>query len=147
MDATKQQKQLIHVNAPTRDIKEEFVQWATGDNDKISCNDLDFDQANAVLEKLGIRPFAPSLGRPVSNWGKFDKNDQQHRYILSLLRQMGWTKASERYGTIADMERLSNFLKSNKSPVPKPLQKMTAAETTKLINALESMLGKKWEKQ
>lgn len=145
MEATKQQKQLIHVNAPTRDIKEEFVQWATDDNDKISCNDLSFDQANRILEKLNLPPHSPQRGG-AWNWGRFDKENQHHMYILSLLRQLGWTKSSDRYGLVADMDRLGNFLKSGKSPVRQPLMEMSKAETTKLINCLESMLRKKWEK-
>lgn len=41
--ATAKQKQLIHLNTPTKDMKEEWVQWATNSNDKTSCNDLTFD--------------------------------------------------------------------------------------------------------
>ena len=146
MEATKQQKQLIHVNSPTRDIKEEFVQWATGDVEKISCNDLDFDQANMILEQLGMPPHRRQGDKETALYGKFDKKNRQHMYVLSLLRQMGWTKASERYGQIADIYRFGEWLQSERAPVRKPLLKMTNPELTKTINALESMLGKKWKK-
>ncbi|GFR84406.1 hypothetical protein ElyMa_002416500 [Elysia marginata] len=75
--------------------------------------------------------------RPVPNWVKFDKNRRQHRYILSLCYQLGWKK--EGY---ADLMRLSDWLKSRRNPVKKPLQAMTSAETNKVINALESMVKK-----
>lgn len=132
---TSQRKQLYRLFGYNKETEAVHVRATTGDPGKATAKDLTASQATELIKTL------------CTNWAVFNMNNQQHKYILSLLRQMGWTKASERYGTIADMERLSNFLKSNKSPVPKPLQKMSAAETTKLINALESMLGKKWEKQ
>ena len=58
------------------------------------------------------------------NWGFFDKNNQQHKAVLSQLRQLQWTTKSERWGEIADINRLSDFLKSDKSPVKKPLKDM-----------------------
>lgn len=144
MNANAKQKQLIHMNTPTRDIKEEFVQWATGSVEKTSCNDLSFDQANRILEQLGCPPQSPRRGEV--GWGRFDKDNRQHRYILSLLRQIGWTKTSDRYGQIADMERFGQWLQSKRSPVQKPLKKMNGNELTKVINALGSMTVKKWSK-
>lgn len=150
MKATKEQKQLIHVNAPTRDIKEELVQWATDCNDNISCNDLSFEQANEIMHKLGLhrhkKPTSPFTGNEeVNDFVKFNIKNQQHKYILSLLRQIGWTKGHERYGVVADMDRFGNWLQSDKSPVKKPLNSQTKEETTKIINALESMMGKKYD--
>ncbi|WP_273005624.1 hypothetical protein, partial [Leeuwenhoekiella blandensis] len=85
MKANKKQKQLIHVNAPNRDTKEEWVQWATGDNDKISTNDLTYAQANAILKQMGLKPVPMATADLASTWGKFDKNNQRHKAILSLL--------------------------------------------------------------
>ena len=79
-------------------------------------------------------------------WAYYDKNNPQHRYILSLLIQLGWSIKSEKYGEIADLNRFSNWLKSNRSPVQKPLKKMCAAQTTIVISALESMIVKNYEK-
>ena len=139
MQATKEQKQLIHINAPSRDIKEEFVQWATNDNNKISTNDLTFDQANRILEKLGIKPFKSE------NWAVFDKSNPKHRLIMSLMYQAGWTKAHPRHGEVADMDRLDVFLKSDKSPVKKPLKKMSDEETEKVIKALKGIVKYRWK--
>lgn len=140
MKATKQQKQLIHINAPTRDIKEEFVQWATNSDEKISTNDLSFDQANKILEKLGIKPFKNS-----ESWSKFDKSNPKHKLILSLMRQANWTKPHPKYGEVADLDRLELFLKSDKSPVKMPLKKMTQIEVEKVIQALKGIVKHRWK--
>lgn len=146
MKANAKQKQLIHLNAPTRDLKEEYVQWATNDNDKISCNDLSFEQANAILKQLGIPPLKPVKEDTPLYWGFFTKTNEQHKYILSLLRQIGWTKSHNQYGLVADIERFGEWLQSKRSPVQKPLKKMNVNELSTVINALESMLGKKFAK-
>lgn len=91
---------------------------------------LSIHQADVLLKKLA------------TNWASFDKDNKQHMYVLSLLQQLGWSKTHVRFGTIADLPRLSNFLKSKKSPVPKPLQEMEPDEVSKLISCLDSMLMK-----
>lgn len=80
-----------------------------------------------------------------SNWGLFDKNNQQHKTILSLMRQAQWTVPSEKWGEIADLSRLSDFLKSDKSPVKKPLKKMEPEEVSKIIVALEGIIKSKYK--
>lgn len=139
MQATKEQKKLIHINAPTRDTKEEFVQWATNSNEKISTNDLSFDQANRILEKLGIKPFK------ADSWSAFDKKNPKHTLVLSLLRQAGWTTPHPKYGEVADLNRLDLFLKSDKSPVKMPLKKMTDIEVEKVIKALKGIVKSRWK--
>ena len=79
-----------------------------------------------------------------TNWAFFDKHNQQHRNILSLLRQLKWTKPHEKYGEVADLERFSNWLKSVKSPVRKPLKQMEKPEVSKIICALEAMIEKEF---
>lgn len=74
------------------------------------------------------------------NWGYFDKNNNQHRYITVLLRNANIVVKNQRWGEVADMEGWFNrFLKSNKSPVKKPLKKMTPGEVSKIIIALEGV--------
>jgi phage gp16-like protein len=141
MKATPQQKQLIHLNAHDRDQKEEFVQWATDDNDKISCNDLSFDQANLILEKLGQKPHKAKR----NYYGLFDKKNQQHMAIVSLTRQLGWELKNEKYGRVADMDRLGNWLQSTKAPVSLPLKKMTTQQLTTTINAMTGMVAKRYK--
>lgn len=74
-----------------------------------------------------------------SNWAVFDSKSKKHKYILSLCIQMGWSAESDRYGEIADLDRLSKWLKSNNSPVRKPLKEMSPLEASKIISALEIM--------
>lgn len=91
------------------------------------------------LTQAQARTLTASL---TTNWAVFKTSNTQHKYILSLLQQLGWSIQHVRFGTIADMPRLSNFLKSKKTPVPKPLQNMDKVETSKLISCLESMVKK-----
>ena len=69
-------------------------------------------------------------------WGAFDKKKQQHRYILSLLYQLGW-KTEAGYG---DIDRLGGWLQSERSPVQKPLLDMDKSETSRIISAMEGMV-------
>jgi len=79
------------------------------------------------------------------NWGLFEKTNQQHRTILSMLRTLQWVVSSEKHGEVADIKRLSEFLKSDKSPVKKPLKEMEPKELSKIISCLESMTTKKFK--
>lgn len=76
-----------------------------------------------------------------SNWGLFNKYDQQHKYVRSLCMQAQWTVPSEKWREVADLNRLSDFLKSDKSPVNLPLKKMTPQEVSKIIVALEGIVN------
>lgn len=80
-----------------------------------------------------------------SCWGFFDKNNLQHKAVLSQLRQLQWTTTSKRWGEVADINRLSDFLKSERSPVQKPLTKMEPEEVSKIIECLKSMVTKKYK--
>ncbi|MFK7048750.1 hypothetical protein FLACOL_01092 [Flavobacterium columnare] len=78
-------------------------------------------------------------------WAYYYKENTQHRYILSLLIQLGWSVKSNKYGEIADLNRFSDWLKSRRSPVQKPLKSMSPEEISKIISALESMIVKNYE--
>ncbi|PWA10946.1 hypothetical protein [Flavobacterium laiguense] len=80
-----------------------------------------------------------------SNWGLFDKNNQQHKTILSLMRQAQWTVPNGKWGEVADMPRLSDFLKSDKSPINKPLKKMEPYEVSKIIEAFKGIVKSKYK--
>ncbi|KGO89760.1 hypothetical protein [Flavobacterium suncheonense] len=140
MIATKDQKFHIRRNcAYNEDIKCEWVQWATGDNSKTSLNDLTFDQANKILIQQGGSPHTPD------NWAVFDKTNKKHMVIISLMRQAQWVKPHDRYGEVADMERLSKFLQSPKSPITKPLQQMEPEELERIIKALKGIVKSKYK--
>lgn len=73
---------------------------------------------------------------PTGNWALFNKSNPKHLLILSLVRQAQWTVANEKHGEVADLNRLSSWLKSERSPVNKPLLKMDAHEIERIIAAL-----------
>lgn len=135
MEALIQKEQIKRIMANCRyneAIKEEWVQWATGDNSKTSLRSITQEQANKIIAtQEGTEPTA----KPVENWAKFNKNNPKHRLILSLMYQANWTS-----GNLPDMSRLDTFLKSDKSPVKKPLMKMTDNETEKIIKALKGIV-------
>ncbi len=139
---TKQQIFQIRKNCGfNEEIKEECVQWVTGDNSRTSLKTLSYDEANKII--------AAQTGKPAKteNWAYFDKRNEKHRVILSLLRQAGWTVPNERHGTVPDLERFSNFLKGVKSPVKKPLKKMIDTELEKTIVALRGIVGHTYKKK
>lgn len=79
------------------------------------------------------------------NWGLFDKKNKQHMTILAQLRTLQWTVKNQRHGQVADIQRLSDFLKSDKSPINKPLKDMEKEELSKMISCFESMVTKKYK--
>lgn len=128
-----QRKDLYRLFGYCKDAEKMHVQHFTNGKGT-TAKDLSMFQANQLKKKL------------ITNWAFFNKDNEQHKYILSLLIQMGWSQQHPKYGEVADMARLSNFLKSKKSPVPKPLPDMSITETSKLISCLESMLTKSLSK-
>jgi len=140
-----QKKSIYRLSGYNKDIKEEWVQWATNDTSKTSTNDLSFEQANKIIAQAGGAAL-PSGKTEIENWGFFNSKNSQHNLILSLCRQLNWVISSDKYGKVADLNRLSNFLKSDRSPVKKPLQKMSPAEVSKIITALESIIKSNYEK-
>lgn len=142
MQATARQKQIIHLETPTRDIKEEWVQWATNDNDKISTNDLTFEQANLILEQLGKAKHSKNNKDSPEYWAYFDKDNHSHKYILSLMYQLDWT-IKKNGKVVPDMKRLGEWLQSNKCPRSLPLKKQSGCDLRTNIYALEQMLPKK----
>lgn len=78
-----------------------------------------------------------------SSWARFDKYNSQHKTILSHCHTLGWK--SEENPAFVDLNRLGGWLKSNRSPVQKPLLEMNRKELSKIIAALESMIKKQFK--
>ncbi len=74
------------------------------------------------------------------NWGLFDKDNSQHKRIQANLRAANIVVQNGKWGEVADMQGWFRFLKSDKSPVKKPLKKMTAIEVSKIIKALDGVV-------
>lgn len=89
--------------------------------------------------------------KPVKNdnWGAFDASNKQHRTIMALCRNRQWVKPDDKHvsGEVADMDgAFSDFLKSQYSPVKKPLMDMTPKEVSKIIIAMSGVVRHKWSK-
>ena len=126
-----QRKQLYKLFSYNKETEAAHVKHITGNETKVAASDLSIMQANALIKSL------------TTNWAFFDKNNSQHSRVLSLCHQLGWVQdANPKY---VDLSRLNNWLKSFRSPVQKPLQSMEPKEVSKVIFALESMLGKKYK--
>lgn len=82
----------------------------------------------------------PSQELEKVNWAVFDKTNPKHKVILSLMYQMQWVKPSEKWGEIPDLNKLSNFLQSDRSPVKKKLTAMDDKEVQKIIKALNGII-------
>lgn len=142
MNITTDQIKCIHALLPDaiktdKDQKQFIVTQFTGDLAKRSTKDLSFDQANQMIERFGGTPLY------YDNWAIIDFKNSQHKYIYSLLMQHGWTFYSHKLNrTLADLQRLSEFLKSYRSPVQKKLKAMTKKECSKIITALENIVLK-----
>lgn len=118
------------------ETKNEYVQWVTGDVNRTSLKSITHDEAIRILHRqMGTNP----INEQSENWAKFDKNNKQHKVILSLLHQAQWTRHKENYGEVPDMDKLSHFLQTN-SPVKKKLLDMDAIEIQKLIKALKGVI-------
>lgn len=78
-----------------------------------------------------------------SVWALFDKYNTQHCTILRLCHNLGWVQ--EERTEFVDLHRLGGWLKSNRSPVKRPLKEMTKQECSKIIVALENILKSKFK--
>lgn len=138
---TKQINRIMHNCGYNTDIKDELVQWVTDDVARTSLRSITAEQANRIIaaQEGSVEP------KPDTSWSKFDKSNVKHRKILSLLIQAGWSTQHPTYGAVADLERFSNFLKSDKSPVKKPLKSMSSEEVEKIIIALNGIVKHKWK--
>ena len=127
------------------DIKEEWVQWVTGD---INCTSLkSLTQAQAV-KIIRQQTGEPQPKEKAINFGTFDLKNPKHIVILSLVRQNQWIKQHPRHGEVADMDNaFASWLQSSKCPVKKPLMDMNDDETEKIIKALGGMIISKYKKR
>jgi len=124
------------------ETKNEWVQWATADKTKTSLREITQEQAVKIIR---AQEGSEALNPTQENWGKFDYKNPSHKVILSLMHQAQWTTKHPEKGEVADLNRLDGFLKSEKSPVQKPLLKMDDKEVQKLIVALNRIVKSKYK--
>jgi len=140
MNITNQQIKIIHTLLPDvykkdKEQKQELIYQFTNDYDKTSTKNLTFTQANDMIIRFGGKAVG------YDHWGLFDVKNGSHRKVLSLCQEIGWTIYNDNQKrNVADIYRLSEFLKSKKCPINLPLKKMTPLQISrKLIPALEGI--------
>ncbi len=94
-----------------------------------TTKDLTYVEADELIDYLTTGEYKKS------NWGHFDKDKfpSERKLLWSYLHQCDWTVENATYGYVPDTERLSNFLKSNKSPVNKSLKKFDKEDWEKIL--------------
>lgn len=120
-----------------KDMREIFISDFTDGRTK-STKELTRNEANDLIA---------ALKGEFSNYGIFDKNNLQHRAILNICYDLNWTVFNNRLErNVADLQKLGSFIAGKKSPVRKPLSKMSVKECSKLISALEGILKSQYKK-
>lgn len=69
----------------------------------------------------------------------FDFKNVKHKYILSMLHTLGWTKELPNGKTVGNMETFGHWLQT-KSPIKLPLTEMTPKQTSKVVFAFEKVV-------
>lgn len=137
MQITKQQiKQLQTIMSSRFSDREERLEFISSHFARPikSTKELTIEEANNL-----IRFFNTGV-RATSNWGSFDKTNAQHKKLMSLLHTAQWTVENSKWGAVPDLNRLDTFLRSDKSPVKKPLKAMKPFEVSKVITAFEGIV-------
>lgn len=124
------------------DTKNEWVQWVTADVNRTSLKSITQAQAIKIIM---AQEGSTLVNKPKENWAVFDNSKPKHKVILSIMYQAQWVQPSEKWGTVPDLERLSNFLQSEKSPVKKKLKEMNVLELEKLIKALNGIVKHRYK--
>lgn len=101
-----------------------------------------FKDLNHVQAEDLIRFFNTGKLPNNSSWARFDRNNSKHKAILSRCHSLGWV--DENTGWV-DLNRLGGWLKSNRSPVQRPLIEMEPKELSKTIKALDGIIKKKYK--
>lgn len=79
-------------------------------------------------------------------YGKFDKTSKQHRYLLSLCMQLGWSLYNKNVQrNVADIVRLGRFIR-HFGAIKKPLMEQSKQELQKTIYQFEQMVSKHFTK-
>lgn len=128
------------------EMKDEWVQWVTNDNSRTSLRSITHDQAIKIMnQQTGQSQESRAKSQEQENWGLFDKSNKQHLTLLSQLRTAQWVIPNDKHGEVPDLDRLSHFLKSEKSPVNKPLKQMEPEEVSKIIEAFKGIVKSKYK--
>lgn len=139
MEITKKQLQQIQTIMTSRfadrDERLDFIS-AYFDREITSTKDLSSVEADNFIYFLntGIKQE--------KNWAFFNKHSfvNERKLLFSYLYQAQWVVKNETHNEVPDLERLSNFLKSKKSPVNKPLKQFNKQDWSKILQAFRNIV-------
>jgi hypothetical protein len=126
---------IMHKRFADRDERLDFISMEVARPIK-TTKDLSSVEADELIYYLNTGKRQPA------NWAFFDKTKfvKQRKYLFSLLHQAQWVTKGERFHEVPDLVRLSNFIKSPKSPVQKPLKQWNTNEWQKMIFVFEKIV-------
>jgi hypothetical protein len=80
------------------------------------------------------------------HYGKFNKENKQHLYLLSMCMQLGWQVLNKNVDrNVADIVRLGRFI-MHFGAIKKPLLEQSKSELQKTVYQFEEMLRKHFTK-
>lgn len=142
MSITNSQIIRIHTLLPDdikedKDAKADLIFQYTQDAEKTSTKDLTYEQAVHLIEFLQNGDQYV----PFSYYAQFDNANKQHKYILSLCHQIGWTIYHQKLRKhVADLQKLGAWMKAH-GLLHKPLKTYTSDELPKLVAQFEKMVN------
>lgn len=101
-----------------------------------------FKELNTIQADDLIRFFNTGKLEGNASWAVFNKSNARHKSVLSRCYTLGWVDSETGY---VDLHRLGGWLKSNRSPVQKPLKQMAPPELSKIIAALDGIIKSKYK--
>lgn len=133
----KQIKYIRGLCQHNEDLKKQAV-YSISNGRTQSITALSNQEAYQLITKLKANKKEHNTPRHL----QFDNSNSKHKYIISLCHQLGWTKPHQKWGAIADMQKLHNWLVSSRSPVQMCLLDIPYIHLSKIIYALEQILEK-----
>lgn len=139
MSATIEKIQLVRIQTAMKDLSREQrldkISLIVG-REITTTKELNTEEAGVLINALTVSNYTQN------NWAFFEKDKfvSERKLLFSYLHQAQWVKPHPDRGEVPDLERLSNFLKSPKSPVNKPLKKFEKKDWSKLIAAFRNIV-------
>jgi hypothetical protein len=139
----KQNIRRIHALLSKTDMMEHKRDIIEGSYGVDSTKKLSADQMEDMISWLEAKLQYGELKD--HQWALFDISNQQHRKLLSLCQELGWTAWSDKYNrTVADLNRLGKWLQE-RSKIRKPLLHQTNKELHVTIYQFEEMTRKHFQ--
>ena len=121
------------------ELKGDTVEQFTMDPDRRSVATMTHGEANELIVQLGGKP-EESKEVDWASYAKFDKDNKQHMYMLSLCYNIGWVRFDDKLQrNVADLSQLGAWL-FKYGYLNKPLLQYSKTELPKLVTQLQNVL-------